>query len=213
MVRGRIVQFIRDEFETGKIRKELFPMMTHFGIRDYSETVHTVGLNYITAIARHIEGCTSLSEYPVYPGEYSCLNVAEERTVYMGEGAAGSEVRTDSVWYDKRSNQPILISEFERYENNRKKKAKLKEKIQNLLIAYHQLGGNVPVILFVYWSYARVTPGDISSFISILDNGFCSSKGNFMPGINGRKTSYLVYHCIASGTRESLTLNQWIRVR
>lgn len=213
MDREKIVQFIREEFETGKIRKELFPMMTDFGIRDYSETVHTVGLNYITAIPRYIEGCTSLSEYPIYPGGYGCTKVAEAHVEYGNFEVPGSEVRTDSVWYKKKNNQPLLICEFERYENNWKKDIKLKEKIQNLLVAYHQLGGQVPVILFVYWSYAKVTPGDISSYISILDNGFHSPRGDFIPGINGQKTTYLVYHCIASGSRASLTINQWIRIR
>jgi hypothetical protein len=61
MNREKIIDFIKEEFKEGNIRNEMFPMMTQFGIRDYSETVHTVGLNYITAIGRNIEGITSLS--------------------------------------------------------------------------------------------------------------------------------------------------------
>ncbi|WP_286680332.1 hypothetical protein [Tepidanaerobacter sp. EBM-49] len=54
MVRERLIQAIREEMKTGEIRKRFFPMMTDFGVRDYSETVHTMGLNYLTAIGRTI---------------------------------------------------------------------------------------------------------------------------------------------------------------
>ena len=59
MDKEAIIDFIKKEFREGKIRNEMFPMMTKFGIRDYSETVHTVGLNYITAIGRYVDGVTS----------------------------------------------------------------------------------------------------------------------------------------------------------
>ena len=41
MVRERLIQAIREEMKTGVIRKRFFPMMTDFGVRDYTETVHT----------------------------------------------------------------------------------------------------------------------------------------------------------------------------
>lgn len=210
-----VIEAIRKEFESGKLRDELFPMMTKFGVRDYSETVHTLGLNYITAIGRTIEGVSAVSECPVYPyEEISCEIVAETHLSY-GESKKekDAEVRPDSIWYSKENNYPILISEFERYQNNRIKDKKLKEKIQNLLIAYHQLGGELPLIVFVYWSYSSVTAGDISDTISILDKGFYLPNKKYVSGINSRKTKYLVYQCIAKGTKENLTLNQWIKVR
>src|SRR5690606_39050677 len=116
MDRDKIINFIKEEFKTGKIRNELFPMMTKFGIRDYSETAHTVGLNYITAIGRYIEGVTSLSECPIYPylkkGYYGQM-VAESQANY---GVKVNEIRPDSIWYSKEDNSPLLICEFERYE-------------------------------------------------------------------------------------------------
>lgn len=204
MDRNNIIKVIRGEFKNGKIRDDFFPMMTKLGVRDYSETVHSLGLNYITAIGRTIDEITAVSEYPVYPYDF---------IYYDDKKIKDAEIRSDSIWYSKKDNTPILICEFERYEKNRAKYKKLKEKIQNLLIAYHQLGGNVPIILFVYWSYASVTPGDLSEIISMLDEGFALSNMKFIPGINSLRTSYLVYHCIASGNKENLTLNQWIKIR
>ncbi len=212
MDREKIIDFIKEEFKIGNIRNELFPMMTQFGIRDYSETVHTVGLNYITAIGRFIDGVTSLSECPVFPyyeRSYFGQMVAESLASYE---IKINEVRPDSIWYSKVDNSPILICEFERYEKNRQKDLKIKEKIQNLLLAYHQLGGNVPIILFVYWSYTGENPGDIEEYISILDNGFKRSDGMYIRGINALKTKYLIYRCVASGNADNLILNQWIGV-
>jgi len=217
MDKVKLIKYISDEFATGKIRKKLFPMITKFGVRDYSETVHSIGLNYITAIARTIEGVTAISECPVYPCESNynsgsfAEKVAETRATYSVNKEPS--VRPDSIWYSTEDNRPLLICEFERYEKNRNKNKKLEEKIQNLLIAYHQLGGNIPLILFVYWTYPKVTPGDISKYINIFDQGFVMKNGTRVPGINGRITQYMVYHCVASGDKNSLTLNQWIRIR
>lgn len=211
MDKEKIVDFIKKEFKEGKIRNEMFPMMTKLGIKDYSETVHTVGLNYITAIGRHIDGITSLSECPVFPEVAKCnSNIAAEG--FEKYGNITDEVRPDSIWFSKEDNSPILICEFERYEKNIRKDLKIKEKIENLLIAYHQLGGNVPIILFVYWSYTGKNPGHIDDYISIFDNGFWKSNGIYVPGINALKTKYLVYRCVASGNSDNLTLNQWVEV-
>lgn len=212
MNKQEIITIIKNEFNTGKIRDALFPMMTKFGVRDYSETVHSLGLNYITAIGREIEGISAISEFPVYPHK-SVINyneiVAESKSIY---GKTTNEVRPDSVWFSKENNEPILICEFERYENGSRKDLKVKEKLENLLIAYHQLGGKVPLILFVYWSYSTENPKYIDECISILDNGFRKSNGEFIPGINGMKTSYLVYRAVANGTNDNLKLNQWVEV-
>jgi len=209
-----LIEEIRSEFSSGKLRNDLFPMITKFGVRDYSETVHSIGLNYITAIGRNIEGVAAVSECPVYPYDETYKDstfVAESSPLY--KTSAEPEVRPDSIWYSKSDNKVLLISEFERYENNRAKNNKLEEKIQNLLISYHQLGSNVPLILFVYWSYSGVTPGDISKYLSIFDEGFVMKNGRRINGINGRLTQYLVYHCVASGDRNSLLFKQWIKVR
>lgn len=212
MNKNEIVSFIKEEFKSGKVRNEMFPMITKFGVRDYSETVHSLGLNYITAIGRFIDEIAAISECPVYP--YKEKNTYS-KYVADGAGVYGdniNEVRPDSIWFSKEDNSPILICEFERYEKSKRKDLKIKEKIENLLIAYHQLGGKVPIILFVYWSYAAENPGDIDEYISILDNGFRKSNGIYVPGINGIKTSYLIYRCVAMGNSENLKLNQWVEV-
>jgi hypothetical protein len=212
MNRDEVITLIKKEFEQGKIRNELFPMMTKFGVVDYSETVHTLGLNYITAIGRYIEGITSISESPVYPYSELCnydIKIAEKSNYGINNI---DEIRLDSTWYLKEDNSPVLICEFERYEKNRQKDKKVREKIENLLIAYHQLGSSVPIILFVYWSYAGENPGRIDEYISVLDNGFRKTDGFYVRGINALKTKYIIYRCVASGNPDKLFLDQWVEV-
>lgn len=104
MVNKDIESFIREEFKTGIVREKLFPMMTKFGVRDYSETVHSLGLNYITAIGREFNEVVSLSEYPVYPHVaikgYNEFKIAENNEVYgVSKANIISQVRPDSVWF------------------------------------------------------------------------------------------------------------------
>lgn len=213
MNKEEIIEFIKNELEGGKIRRDMFPMMTKFGVRDYSETVHSLGLNYITTMGRHIKDVTAVSEYPVYPygeGQIGGKSDATAEKSTVNSVINNEAVRPDSIWFSKIDNRPILICEFERYEKNRRKDNKLKEKIENLLIAYHQLGGDIPVILFIYWSYSAVNAAEIKEYVSILDTGFRHPNGKYVQGINGVQTTYLVYRCIATGSSKKLILDQWI---
>lgn len=201
MDKEEIKEWIIQEFKNGKIRDTWFPMLSVSGVRDYSETVHSTGLNYITEIGRQLDGYTAVSEYPVYP-----INERFGHSIIR-------EVRPDSIWYDKEDLKPVLVSEFERFENSKAKNDKLREKIENLLIAYHQLGGNLPIILFVYWSYSGIVPKDIEKYISIFDEGFRLPNGIYINGINSFESDYLVFQAVAKGNKEKLTINQWIQVK
>jgi hypothetical protein len=201
MGKEEIKEWIIEEFKNGHIRDTWFPMLSVSGVRDYSETVHSIGLNYITEIGRQLDGYTAVSEYPVYP-----VNENFGHSITR-------EVRPDSVWYKKEGLKPVLVSEFERFENSKAKNDKLREKIENLLIAYHQIGGNLPIILFVYWSYSGIVPKDIEKYISIFDEGFRLPNGTYINGINSFESDYLVFQAVAQGSKEKLTINQWIQVK
>ena len=201
MDKEEIKKWIIQEFKNGKIRDTWFPMLSISGLRDYSETVQSTGLNYITEIGRQLDGYTAVSEYPVYP-----INESFGHTITR-------EVRPDSIWYNKKDLKPVLVSEFERFDNSRSKNDKLREKIENLLIAYHQLGGNLPIILFVYWSYSGIVPKDIDKYISIFDEGFRLPNGTYINGINSYESDYLVFQAVAKGDKKKLIINKWIQVK
>ncbi|MDR7074151.1 hypothetical protein [Fictibacillus barbaricus] len=201
MAKGEIKEWIIQEFKNGNIRDNWFPMLSVSGVPDYSETVHSIGLNYITEIGRQLDGYIAVSEYPVYS-----INGRFGHSITR-------EVRPDSIWYNKEDLKPVLVSEFERFENSKAKNDKLREKIENLLIAYHQLGGNLPIILFVYWSHSGIVPKNIEKYISIFDEGFRLPNGTYINGINSFESDYLVFQAVAKGNKEKITINQWIQVK
>ena len=190
-----LTDFITSELNSGTIRSSCFPMLTHHGVIDYSEAIHSLGLNYITQIGRSIEGITTVSEYPV-----------------KADQKFSREVRPDSVWFDKSDMRPLLVSEFERFESNRFKRRKLLEKSENLLIAYHQLGGDLPVVLLVYWCYGADNPNISEEILSIFNNGI-RLNNQWVPGINALLTSVILIHAIANESNGKVTINRWIKIQ
>lgn len=198
---SQLKSFVINELNQGKIRAKYFPMLTKQGLRDYSESVHSAGLNYLTEMGRHIEGVVSLSEFPVYP-----LNNQYSHHLTR-------EVRSDSFWFTRDTCRPLLVAEFERFEKSKSKHDKLREKIENLMLAYHQLGGDLALILFVYWSYQGAVPNNIDNYLRVFDEGFSLANGKYIPGVSSHNTECIVFQAIASGFKEKLTINQWIQVR
>jgi hypothetical protein len=190
-----ISDYITQELNSGAIRSAHFSMLTEHGVNDYSEAIHSLGLNYITQIGRSIEGVTAVSEYPV-----------------KGEKKYPREVRPDSIWFDNKDMRPLLVSEFERFESNRIKRKKLLEKSENLLIAYHQLGGNLPVVLLAYWCYGVDNPNISEEILSIFNNGF-KLDNQWVPGINALLTKVILVHAIATELNGKITINRWIKIQ
>ena len=186
--------FIINEFSSGEIRETYFPMICQGGVADYSEMVHSIGLNYITQIGRTIEDVVSISECPV-----------------IQENKVPREIRADSIWFERNNFKPVLISEFERYENTRTKKTKVREKAENLLIAYHQLNRDLQVVLYVTWGIGLAVPQEMDSIKALLIDGFLF-KGAWLSGIDSGKTSLLIFHTIASNVEGKLLFNRWVRI-
>jgi len=162
-----VSEVLKKEFTTRITLKRYFPFWLNPGVVDYSETIHSLGLNYITAIGRE-SGYLAISEYPV------CVP-QDHRFAPLGE------VRTDSVWLNRDNYSPVLLGEFERYD--RGKKDKLRQKIENLVIGYHQFDGKVKDLVLVFWVKGNENPGDISPVISGIYNGFIRN-GHTVPGIS-----------------------------
>src|SRR4051812_31230593 len=97
---GQTEAVLRREFADPAFARSEFPMLTDWGVEDFSETVHSCGMNYLAALGRH-SGRWALSEYPIQVAE-----PVEE----------SSFVRLDAVWWSRPSGQVELLAEFERYE-------------------------------------------------------------------------------------------------
>jgi hypothetical protein len=191
--------YLREELKDGALRRHFFPMLSGFGIRDYSDTVRSFTLNYLTAIGRRVPGLTAISEYPVFPN--SKFNARDYREVKLG-----------SVWFEKINNRPLLVAEFERYEDIPGKSKSFREKLEDLLIGFHQLGGLPKIVLFVYWTYPGTNITRVDKLAKILEQGFSQSNTSLVSGVT-EETRVLVYYCPAAVVREKVTLNHWVAVR
>lgn len=189
-----ISSYIVNEFNSGIIREAYFPMMCNGGLTDYSEMVHSIGLNYITQIGRTIKDVVSISECPL-----------------MQNNLLPREIRADSIWFDNKNFNPILISEFERYQNTRIKRTKVREKAENLIIGYHQLNKDLQVVLYVTWGIGLVVPQEMESIKRLFIDGFYFD-GTWISGIDSRNTTLLIYHAIASNINGKLLFNKWVRL-
>ncbi len=99
---------------------DAFPMLTDWGVEDFSLLIHSLGCNYLSALGRSFD-FWSMSEYPVR----------------LKTGKSGS-IRPDTVWWTKPEKDVALLGEFERFEPSNKQK--IIEKARNLIKAHYEIG-------------------------------------------------------------------------
>lgn len=176
---------IRNEFQSLEFVRESFPMLTNWGVEDFSVTIHSLGCNYLSALGRSL-GFWSMSEYPVK----------------VTQGTAIS-IRPDVVWWGKPNGSVSLIGEFERFEPG--KKQKLIDKARNLLQAHHELGEDSRILLLLTWTLAGVDRGGLDEIRAIAHNGFKTNSGHIVPGI-GCQSSFIVAVAVFSHHQGSVKL-------
>jgi hypothetical protein len=162
---------LRQEFRTLAVARDHLPMLTDWGVEDFSETVHSLGMNYLTSIGR-VSGRVAVSEYPVrlLPGAGPATEVP-------------GFVRPDVVWWSRESRQVELIGEFERYEVYANKRQLLNDKIRNLLLAHRALGQGPRVLLLMLWALSGTQFQAISEFQSLIRSGFRTPGGVRVAGL------------------------------
>ena len=162
---------LKREFQTLAVAREHLPMLTDWGVEDFSETVHSLGMNYLTLVGR-VAGRLAVSEYPV------------RMTPGLGVFAEGPGfVRPDVVWWNRETRSVELIGEFERYEAYSAKRQLLNDKIRNLLLAHRALGQGPRVLLLMLWAPSGTQFQAISEFQSMIRSGFRSPGGVRVAGL------------------------------
>ena len=165
-------QALRAEFGSLELARSAFPMLTDWGVEDFSHTIHSLGCNYLTAIGRDA-GFWAMSEYPV-------------RVPSAGHHHS---VRPDVAWWKRPSGEAIVLGEFERAEP--RKPAKLIEKAKNLLQAHHALSERPRVLLLVGWALAGTDLGDLGSVRAVMASGFRAADGTPVRGL-GQRSVFLL---------------------
>lgn len=165
-------QALRAEFRSLELARAAFPMLTAWGVEDFSHTIHSLGCNYLTVIGRNA-GFWAMSEYPV--------RVSSAGTQYS--------VRPDVAWWERPSGEVVVLGEFERAEP--RKPTKLVEKAKNLLQAHHALGERPRLLLLVGWAIAGTDLGDVGSVRATMASGFRAADGAPVSGL-GRSSVFLL---------------------
>lgn len=170
------------EFATLEFARAEFPMLTTWGVRDESVSVHSLGFNYLAALGRHL-GFWAATEYPIRVGN--------------------TFVRPDFVWWSKEDQQVKLIGEFERFEAGQQ--PKLVDKAKNLMLSYEALDRSPEAMVLVPWTLAGTDLAGNSAARSVAFEGFRSSDGELVPGI-GTEASFLLAHAIFGKSQENVRL-------
>lgn len=163
---------LREEFGSLKLAHAEFPMLTDWGVVDFSHTIHSLGCNYLAQVGRNA-GFWAMSEYPV-------------RVVSSGPQVS---VRPDVAWWEKPSGDAIVLGEFERAEPH--KPGKLVDKAKNLLQAHHALGERSRLLLLVGWAIAGTNLGDLGPVRAIMASGFRAPDGSPIRGL-GKSSVFLL---------------------
>ena len=165
-------QVIRSEFRALDFARDAFPMLTAWGVEDFSVTIHSLGCNYLSALGRQL-GFWAISEYPV-------------RVTKNGKGQS---IRPDIVWWSKPETEVILLGEFERFDPHQKHK--LMNKAKNLLQAHHEIGEQPRILLLMTWTMAGTDMSSLDEARTIGHNGFCNADGFVVPGL-GPECAFIV---------------------
>ena len=176
-----IERTLRSEFESLSFARSQFPMLTDWGVEDFSVTIHSLGCNYLSALGRK-HGCWAMSEYPVR----------------VAPGAIGYSVRPDVAWWADPTGAVALLGEFERFEPGRRN---LIGKARNLLRAHHELGDQPRVLLLMTWAIAGTDLRGLDEVRAVSYDGFRTSDGLVVPGL-GAESRFVLVTAVFGGPEE-----------
>lgn len=179
------------EFRNGAFLRQEFPMLSEWGVNDYGLAVHSMGLNYLSALGRQA-GFWSVTEFPIIP---------------TNDFELSRRIRGDVLWFDKKNAKVVLLGEFERYVPQSGKRSVLWEKAENLVIAHHQLGNEPRILLLTLWTVTGVPIMNLGEFITHVRAGFRDEQGNPIPSLPS-SVQFLVVTFIFRKSEKGLILGE-----
>jgi hypothetical protein len=150
--------------------RNTFPMLTYWGVEDFSLLIHSLGCSYLSALGRNLN-FWSMAEYPV-------------RLKKNGYGS----IRPDTVWWKKPEKDIALLGEFERFEVSNQHKTMAKAR--NLIKAHKEVGENPRILLLMVWAMAGTDLSSLKTIRSIANSGF-QDNGVTVSGIHS-SSSFMV---------------------
>jgi hypothetical protein len=157
---------IPGEPEQLKIAADLFPQAVVRGLPDFSCNVHSFGCSYWTALGHHA-GFSAICELPA-------PNVGVAAVM-------GDNVISDSAWFQKTSDHPEVLVEFERY-SDAEDEAKLVYKVQNLLLGYWRWSQQPQTLVLAYWTKGLRNLPNHQAMRATIRQGFTTAARERVPG-------------------------------
>jgi hypothetical protein len=168
---------IISQLKSLKTASELMPILTDWGITDFSLSIHSLGMTYLTLLGNHL-GYVGVAEVPTpKSGKYAHI---------------GDDIRSDAVWYDRQTCVPILVAEFERY-NGSTDQSKLEGKVKNLLIAQHRWGETVKYLVLAYWTKGLTSLPQHTNLQQIITRGFLTPAKELVIGTSTKQLLLLQF--------------------
>ena len=161
---AKVTQAINDQ----AFVRDAFPMLSDWGIKDEDTLIHSLGCSYWMQLGHHL-GFSGAVEIP------APLNYAAR---------AKHDVRSDAVWFDKQSQKPELVVEFERYSGTKSDQEKLFGKVKNLLLAHRRWELQPSLLVLAYWTSGLKTLPDHQALKAIYSDGFQLGNGEKVEGAN-----------------------------
>jgi hypothetical protein len=171
LVINSLQEKILKTIENDDFVKHSFPMMSDWGVKDDDTLIHSLGCSYWMALGHHL-GYSGVVEVPA-PLTYAIRS--------------NHDVRSDAVWFDKETQKPNLVVEFERYSGTNSDQIKLTDKVKNLLLAHRRWDLQPALVVLAYWTNGLKTLPNHQGLKTIFEQGFKLSNGEFVEGSNSRE--------------------------
>lgn len=151
---------IQDALE-GDFIESAYPVLVRHGVKDSDVLMHSLGCSVWNTLGHEL-GYMAVAEGPA-------------------PVASGDNIRSDSVWFDKESIAPRVLIEFERYDGRDRGKAKLVEKLTNLMEAALRWNHQPDLLVLSAWSSGLVSAPDFSALEEMFQQGVLNTKGTRIP--------------------------------
>lgn len=145
----------------GDFISSAFPILDQHGLKDSDVLMHSIGCSVWNTLGHEL-GFMAVVEGPA-------------------PAASGNNIRSDSIWFEKATLSPRVLIEFERYDGSERGKAKLEEKLTNLMEASLRWGHQPDLLILSAWSSGVVSAPDFSVLERKYREGILNSKGTRIP--------------------------------
>lgn len=165
------------ELQNLQMARAILPIWTDWGVQDEGVSIHSLGVTFLTTLGHRLNHI-AVNEMPApKQGRYAHV---------------GDDVRSDSVWFDRTRQFPLLIAEFERYSGS-SDKTKLEGKVKNLLLAQHRWNKAAEFLVLAYWTKGLLSLPEHANLQQIVKGGFETSARERVFGCTKGKLVFIQF--------------------